>query len=72
MPRPRRKQQPKNQQRLQEFLYVLMRDYLPTGAIEAIMQSHLRKNPSQKRVFDANHLAAYADVIATEILKVAR
>ncbi len=66
--------------RLKSFLYILMRDQLPTGKVEAVME-HLRalrplygsaSNPAafipKEVVFSAKHLEAYADELADEIL----
>lgn len=60
-----------SQARLQAFLYILMRDKLTSGGVEAVMD-HLRsidKNKAESVKFSAPHLAAYALELADEILE---
>jgi hypothetical protein len=54
--------------RLQVFLYTLMRDELNTGAVEKVMD-HVRATKGASEVrFTSKHLAAYADCLAEELL----
>ena len=58
----------KSEQRLAQFLYVLMRDYLPTGKVEEIVQGHVEALPEGTAVsFSNSHLAMYACELAKRI-----
>jgi hypothetical protein len=53
--------------RVQTFLYVLMRDRLHTGAVEDLMD-HVRQLKGREPKFTSQHLAEYADCLAEELL----
>lgn len=47
--------------KLISFLYILMRDYLPVGSVEEILQNHVNDKTSQ---FTNGWLAEYARYVA--------
>ena len=49
---------------LVSFLYILMRDYLPAGTVEKIMQEHVNEKES---LFCNGFLAQYAKDVADRI-----
>lgn len=55
-----------NRDPLVHFLYLLMRDHLPTGKVEEIMQ-HLRKAAGRDCIYSAPDLQRYAEAIAGEM-----
>ena len=54
--------------KLTAFLYILMRDELPTGTVAGILQNHIRKLPAEGWIFTNRHLEAYAREIAAELV----
>jgi hypothetical protein len=50
------------------FLYLLMRDSLPTGEVARLVQI-IEKNNDQEIIFTAKGLADYAEELAQRILK---
>jgi len=55
-----------NDDKLQQFLYLLMRDHLPTGQVELVMNG-LRDTRGMKAIYSAPELANYAAILASEI-----
>jgi hypothetical protein len=56
---------------LKVFLYLLMRDQLPTGKVESIMMEiRGMRAAKNKPVYSALHLANYAEELAEELLSV--
>jgi hypothetical protein len=58
--------------RLVSFLYELMRDHVPTSAVEGIVQRDEATNPGMgmdKCVMTNGHLAGYAVELADRLLK---
>jgi hypothetical protein len=53
--------------RVQTFLYLLMRNKLNTGAVESLMDD-VRAINGKEVNFTSKHLAAYADCLAEELL----
>lgn len=51
------------------FLYLLMRDELPTGTVAGILANHIRKPKLTPWVFSNPHLEAYAREIAAELVQ---
>lgn len=49
------------------FLYVLMRDHVPSGAIEKILQDHVAKAAGQRSVFSSPFLRDYAIDLARRL-----
>lgn len=54
--------------KLVSFLYILMRDHLPSGAVEGIMENHVKKIDKKKPVFTNEHLKAHAVELAERLL----
>ena len=54
--------------KLVAFLYLLMRDQMPTGDVAGILQNHIRKLPTEGWIFTNRHLEAYAREIAAELV----
>jgi len=55
-------------ERLTQFLYLLMRDHLPTGKVESIMEQVRHCKERQLSVqYSAPHLEAYARELTKEI-----
>ena len=52
---------------LQIFLYILMRDHLPTGVVRDIMKNYVFECNGQEAVFTNKHLAAMAAEYAADI-----
>lgn len=52
---------------LASFLYVLMRDHLPIGIVESLVQDHAEKCDGKVPMFSNQHLAAYAYELAGRI-----
>jgi hypothetical protein len=50
--------------KLVDFLYVLIRDYVTPGIVEEIMVNHVEKNPERERSYSNPHLADYAAELA--------
>lgn len=57
-----------NEEQMTRFLYVLMRDEVPTGVVEKILKNHIVKARKEKAIFSAKHLENYARQLAREIL----
>lgn len=53
--------------RLVTFLYILMRDYLPTGKVEEIMLKHVTETEDKEVRYSSAHLAALAKEIAERL-----
>ena len=51
---------------LVSFLYILLRDHLPAGSVEAIMQQHVEAE-SQQTQFTNGYIASYAKDLATRL-----
>jgi hypothetical protein len=56
-------------ERLTAFLYILMRDELPAGKVEAIVRDHVEKAGDRTRVYSNAGLEAYAREVATRIAR---
>ena len=54
---------------LQALFYVLLRDYLVPGTVEAIFIEHVEKNPQLERNYSNPHIAAYAGELADRLLQ---
>ena len=54
--------------KLVAFLYLLMRDQMPTGDVAGILQNHIRKLGTTAWIFSNRHLEAYAREIAAELV----
>jgi hypothetical protein len=52
---------------LQAFLYILMRDHLPTGVVRQIMKEHMFPLDGQETVCTNRHLANMAAEYAADI-----
>ena len=52
---------------LVEFLYILMRDYLPCGEVEEIMKHHITISNGETNKFSNGWLANYAKDIAERL-----
>lgn len=52
---------------LVSFLYILLRDEVPAGTVEAIMRNHVEKAGSDRRTYSNKHLAAYSREIARRL-----
>ena len=46
------------------FLYVLMRDHLPTGTVGQLVQDTVKMAPAKPYSFTNGHLAEYAQYLA--------
>lgn len=62
-----------SQDPLVSFLYILMRDHLPAGVVEGIIQNHVvveaqDEGPSDESQFCNGYLAAYAKDIAARLV----
>ena len=57
-----------NSENLVTFLYMLMRDSLPTGEIERILEE-VEKTKNQEVIFTAKGLETYARELSERILK---
>lgn len=55
-----------NRDSLTQFLYLLMRDYLPTGSVESIM-NQVRACKGKEVTHSAPNLESYATSLADEI-----
>lgn len=55
-------------QGLVDFLYALMRDYLPAGEVERLVRDHVEKAADQESIYSNGHLASYAAELAERIL----
>ena len=53
---------------LQAFLYLLMRDKLPTGEVVDLIKNHIEKHPHDQNVYCAPLLAEYAGELADRII----
>lgn len=58
--------------RLVQFLYILLRDHLPAGAVEGIMLNHVDKTAGLEITYSNHHLADYARELAARINTEAR
>jgi len=56
-------------QNLVAFLYILMRDKLPSGAVEEIMEKHVEPVQDMEITFTNPHLEAHARWLANRIMK---
>lgn len=50
------------------FLYVLLRDHLPAGAVEQLMRDHVVKAEGRARTYSNQHLEAYARELAARLV----
>jgi hypothetical protein len=61
----------KSSDRLAQFLYILMRDYLPSGAVEGIMEKYVERalwpDQTRKAVFSNGYLAEHAKDLAARL-----
>ena len=53
--------------RLVEFLYLLMRDHLPIGAVERIAEEVSESDPNRTRKYTNGWLAQYARDVAEDL-----
>ena len=51
------------------FLYVLLRDHLPSGVVEGIMVNHVEKARGRTRSYSNPHVEAHAREIAERLLR---
>lgn len=56
-----------NVQRLTAFLYILMRDYTPSGLPEAIMREHVERAGNDEPEYSNPHLYAHARELAERL-----
>lgn len=56
-----------NVNKLQAFLYLLMRDELPTGAVVKVV-NQVTAMPPEEVTYTSEHLAAYAKQLAERLL----
>ena len=54
----------KSKDELVVFLYILMRDYLPCGYVEEIIQNNVLKEKNKECTFTNGYLASYAIISA--------
>lgn len=52
---------------LVSFLYILLRDKLPAGVVEALVIDHVEKTDGKVVKFSNPHLQAYAEELAGRI-----
>lgn len=51
------------------FLYILLRDYLPSGQVEEIMEKHVEKNPENRTIRYSNpYIVAHVDDILDRLI----
>jgi hypothetical protein len=60
----------KGEEQLVKFLYILLRDHVPTGAVEGIIEEHVRKSKDKRGIFSSKHLEGLATDMARDILGV--
>ncbi|MGH9716417.1 MAG: hypothetical protein ACRD4R_06790 [Candidatus Acidiferrales bacterium] len=53
--------------RLVTFLYILLRDHLPAGDVEAIIVNHVEKFPDRRPIFSNPFVEEYAREIASRL-----
>lgn len=49
------------------FFYILLRDHLPSGAIEDIMEKHVEPHAQKDTVYSNKHMEAYAKELARRL-----
>jgi hypothetical protein len=54
--------------RLATFLYVLMRDHLPVGAVHSIIANHINDGEPVRPVYSDKNLAAIAQQVAATLV----
>ena len=54
--------------RVQHFLYILMRDHLPPGVVAGIIEDFIKASKGLHVEFSNEHLAAYASELAAILL----